>query len=48
MTQRLDQMNSVLSANKLDSTQKQSQEALISAFDQPEIQETLQQTKLSP
>ncbi|WP_343594467.1 ATP-binding protein [Acinetobacter sp.] len=48
MTQRLDQMNSVLSANKLDSTQKQPQETLISAFDQPEIQETLQQTKLSP
>lgn len=47
MTQRLDQMNSVLSANKLDSTQKQSQETPISAFDQPEIQKTLQQTKLS-
>ncbi|MEB3766161.1 ATP-binding protein [Acinetobacter sp. MD2] len=48
MTQRLDQMNSVLSANKLDSTQQQAQQTLRSAFDQSEIQQTLQQTKLEP
>ena len=47
MTQRLDQMNSVLSANSLTKKQPH-QDSPISAFDQPEIQQTLQKTELKP
>ena len=47
VTQRLDQMNSVLSANSLTKKQPH-QDSPISAFDQPEIQQTLEQTELKP
>ena len=48
MTQRLDQMNSVLSANQLNRSKQLHKDSPISAFDQPEIQQTLQKTELKP
>ena len=48
MTQRLDQMNSVLSANQLNRSKQLHKDSPISAFDQPEIQQTLEQTELKP
>ena len=46
MTQRLEQMNASLSANIINSNEKLSQNSLNSSFDQPEIQSTLEKTKL--
>ncbi|ENU80182.1 hypothetical protein F975_01937 [Acinetobacter sp. ANC 3789] len=48
VTQRLDQMNSVLSANQLNRSKQLHKDSPISAFDQPEIQQTLEQTELKP
>ena len=46
MTQRLEQMNSSLSANIISTIEQPSQNILTSAFEQPEIQSTLEKTKL--
>ena len=46
MTQRLEQMNASLSANIISNNEQPSQNILISAFEQAEIQSTLEKTKL--
>ena len=46
MTQRLEQLNASLSANIISNPEQPSQNILMSAFEQPEIQSTLEKTKL--
>jgi lon-related putative ATP-dependent protease len=48
VAQKLDQVNSAISANTTNQIPSNTQDSLISAFDQPEILNTLTHTKLEP